>query len=139
MDYFLSMYNHHFESDSELTNRQKIEKSFSLVADHEQELADKLINYLKTKKEIRIIGVNSGDKNRRMPTISFVHDKYKSSEVVELVDPYRVGIRWGDFYAKKIIHDLGLEEKDGVIRVSFVHYNTIDEVNRLINVFEKIF
>ena len=139
MQYLLDLYDHHFNGDVTVTNREKYEMSFNLIAEQEQTLADTLINYLNTKSEIRIIGVDAGDKNRRMPTISFVHDKYKSSKIAEQVDQYRIGIRWGDFYAKKIIHDLGLEDKDGVIRVSFVHYNTMDEVNRLINVFEKIF
>lgn len=73
-----------------------------------------------------------------MPTISFVHQDLKSNEIVELVDPYRIGIRFGDFYAKKIIQDFGLEEKNGVVRVSLVHYNTPEEVRKLIKVFEKI-
>jgi selenocysteine lyase/cysteine desulfurase len=54
------------------------------------------------------------------------------------MDPYRIGIRYGDFYAKKLIHDLGLEEKDGVIRVSLVHYNTKEEVEKLIQALERI-
>jgi selenocysteine lyase/cysteine desulfurase len=54
------------------------------------------------------------------------------------MDPFHIGIRYGDFYAKKIIHDLSLVEKDGVVRVSLVHYNTIQEVESLIEAFERI-
>ena len=74
-----------------------------------------------------------------MPTIAFIHSKMKSSELVEKVDPYQIGIRYGDFYAKKIIEDLGLVENDGVVRVSLVHYNTKEEVAKLIQVFNTIF
>jgi selenocysteine lyase/cysteine desulfurase len=56
-----------------------------------------------------------------------------------MVDKHQIGIRYGDFYAKKIIEDAGLIEKNGVVRVSLVHYNTNEEVNSLINVFERIF
>jgi cysteine desulfurase family protein (TIGR01976 family) len=137
--YFIRLHDHHFPEATALPDRAKLRRSFELIADHEQRLANTLLDYLKTKSSIRIIGHSNGDKEKRVPTISFIHEKFKSSEVVALVDNYRIGIRFGDFYAKKIIHDLGLEEKDGVIRVSMVHYNTQDEVQSLIRAFEEIF
>ena len=49
------------------------------------------------------------------------------------------GIRWGDFYARRLIDYLGLAPQNGVVRVSMVHYNTIDEVDRLIDVLDGLF
>jgi cysteine desulfurase family protein (TIGR01976 family) len=138
-DYFTSLYNQHFGEETNLTERQKIAAAFQLIADHEQMLADKLLKYLLGKPEIKIIGHTVPDKDKRVPTISFVHEKLKSSTVAEHIDQFGIGIRWGDFYAKKIINYLGLENKDGVIRVSLVHYNTLDEVDKLIEAFETIF
>ncbi|NQV01618.1 MAG: cysteine desulfurase-like protein [Bacteroidia bacterium] len=136
--YFSRLHDHHFPEDTSNDFRNKYRRSYDLIAGHEEQLANKLIQYLETKSVIRIIGERNGSKEVRVPTISFVHDQLKSSEVVTQVDPYRIGIRYGDFYAKKIIQDLGLEEKDGVIRVSLVHYNTLEEVERLIEVLEGI-
>lgn len=137
--YFAALADHHAESETGLSNRQKFNNSFALIANHEQELAEKLLSYLNSKPEIRIIGQTIADQQKRVPTIAFVHEKYKSSEVVEHIDKFGIGIRWGDFYAKKIIEYLDLEEKDGVVRVSFVHYNSPEEVDRLIEAFETIF
>ena len=53
-------------------------------------------------------------------------------ELKAAVDPHRIGIRFGDFYARRLIDALGLVAQDGVVRVSMVHYNTLDEVDRLI-------
>ncbi|WP_372917313.1 aminotransferase class V-fold PLP-dependent enzyme, partial [Salegentibacter sp.] len=66
------------------------------------------------------------------------HSRMKSDEIVQKVDEHRIGIRFGDFYAKKIIQDLKLEEKNGVVRISLVHYNTAEEVKRLIGVLRNI-
>jgi selenocysteine lyase/cysteine desulfurase len=55
-----------------------------------------------------------------------------------LVDPHKIGIRYGDFYARRLIHDLGLADQGGVVRVSMVHYNTIAECDRLIHILEGI-
>lgn len=137
-DYFARLHDHHFPADTSNDLRNKYRRSYDLIAGHEEQLADQLIRYLETKSVIRIIGERSGSREVRVPTISFVHDQLKSSEVVTRVDPYRIGIRYGDFYAKKIIQDLGLEAKDGVIRVSLVHYNTTEEVDKLIEVLERI-
>lgn len=137
-EYFEKIHDLHFPNELSIPIREKYQKSFDLIAEHEQLLANRLINFLKTKPEIRIIGVKDGNKLKRVPTISFVHDRFKSHEIVEMVDKHRIGIRYGDFYAKKIIEDSGLTEKNGVVRVSLVHYNTIEEVNSLIRVFERI-
>ncbi len=138
-DYIERIYNHHYPSESTISLHEKYQKGFDLIAEHEQLLSNILLDYLKSRKEIRIIGLLTGDKMKRVPTISFVHDRFKSSEIVEKIDSYRIGIRFGDFYAKKIIEDTGLSHKDGVVRVSMVHYNTIEEVNLLISAFEKVF
>jgi len=137
-DYFSVISDHHFPENKKLNNRDEFSNAFNLIAGHEQLLADYLLEYLNNRDDIKIIGNKTGNKNKRVPTISFVHSRYKSSDVVRKVDDYNIGIRYGDFYAKKIIEYLGLEEKDGVIRVSLVHYNTIEEVKSLINAFEQI-
>lgn len=131
--YLSEFYDHHFPENLNLDDQLKFQKSFNLIAEHEEKLSTRLLDYLNGKENIKIIGKHSGDKMLRVPTISFVHDHLRSSTIVEKIDPYRIGIRYGDFYAKKIIHDLGLVEKDGVVRVSLAHYNTIEEVDKLIS------
>lgn len=136
--YFTELHDHHFPEETMSADQLKFKRSFDLIAEYEQKLSDLLIGYLKTKENIRIIGKADADKSQRVPTVSFVHKTLKSSEVVKKIDPYRIGIRSGDFYAKKLISDLGLIEKDGVVRVSLVHYNTVEEVNVLIKAFEEV-
>ena len=138
IEYYEEMYRHHFENkNADFSDR--LNKTFEIIAKHEEDLASLLLNYLKGIPEIRIIGNPNADASLRVPTISFVHETYKSDEIVEKVDEHRIGIRFGDFYAKKLIQTLGLEEMNGVVRVSLVHYNTKEEVNSLIKVFRTIF
>ena len=49
-----------------------------------------------------------------------------------------IGIRFGDFYAKHLVRDLGIERYNGVVRISMVHYNTIEEVDKLILALDRI-
>lgn len=137
-EYYEEMYRHHFET-RHVDFSQRLSKAFELIASQEEKLASLLLNYLNGISEIRIIGNSDPNAKKRVPTISFVHEKFKSDEIVEKVDEHRIGIRFGDFYAKKLIQALDLEEKNGVVRVSLVHYNTEQEVQKLISVFRGIF
>lgn len=138
IEYYDEMYRHHFDNTQE-NYTERLSKTFEIISKHEEELAGLLLDYLTSIPEIRIIGNPDASAALRVPTISFVHSRFKSDEIVEKVDEHGIGIRFGDFYAKKLIETLDLEEKNGVVRVSLVHYNTPEEVRKLIKVFEGIF
>ncbi|MFV9483680.1 cysteine desulfurase-like protein [Christiangramia sp. ASW11-125] len=137
-DYYTELHDHHFDG-KDLQFKEKLNKTYELISAHEEKLATRLLDYLNSISEIKIIGQTSAAAEKRVPTISFVHNNFRSNEIVEAVDPHNIGIRFGDFYAKKLIHDLQLEDKNGVVRVSLVHYNTLEEVDKLIEVFKTIF
>ncbi|WP_035695382.1 cysteine desulfurase-like protein [Christiangramia portivictoriae] len=137
-DYYAELHDHHFDG-KDLQFKQKLDKSYGLISAHEEKLATRLLDYLNSVSEIKIIGLSSAAAEKRVPTISFVHENLRSDEIVEAVDPHNIGIRFGDFYAKKLIQALQLEEMNGVVRVSLVHYNTLEEVDKLIEVFKTIF
>jgi len=120
------------------TGRNAVEAAFRLIAAHEETLSRKLLDYLAGRPDVTIIGDPCAARDRRVPTISFTIDGVSSRRIVEAVDPTGIGIRFGDFYSRRLIEDLGLMEQDGVIRVSAVHYNTEAEIDRLIARLEDI-
>jgi cysteine desulfurase family protein (TIGR01976 family) len=116
----------------------QVEFVFDTIAKHEESLSETLLNYLNTKSNVRIIGAPVSDSALRVPTISFVVDRKDSDSITLEVDKHKIGIRYGDFYARRLIDDLGLGPQKGVVRVSMVHYNTLAEVDQLIEVLEGI-
>jgi selenocysteine lyase/cysteine desulfurase len=137
-DYWQGFASAHGRSDLETDRAGQLAFAFETVAMHEEALATPLIELLKSKKNVRIIGLPTADRSRRMPTIAFVVDGKKSDGITQAVDRHKIAIRFGDFYAARLIDSLGLRERNGVIRASFVHYNTIDEVNRLVRVLDEL-
>jgi cysteine desulfurase family protein (TIGR01976 family) len=117
--------------------RSRIETAFEAISLHENDLADRLLNYLRSRSDCRIFGITDGQSTRRVPTISFVIDGKDPGDVARSVEKYMLAIRYGDFYARRLTDFLGLTETNGVVRVSMVHYNSLDEVDALINAFEK--
>lgn len=120
------------------TAYQARDAAWQAIAVHEEALSERLLAFLRERTDLRIIGRPESDLALRVPTISFVHARLSSSVIVEQVDPHGIGIRFGHFYAHRLVTDLGLHERDGVVRVSMVHYNRLEEVDRLIAVLEPI-
>jgi cysteine desulfurase family protein (TIGR01976 family) len=124
-------------ADCEGSTRDKIVAGFHTVAEHESELCERLLSYLRQRGDCRIFGLTDGTDPRRVPTISFRIDGKDPGDVARSVEKYRLAIRYGDFYARRLTDFLGLTEKNGVVRVSMVHYNTIKEVDSLIDSLER--
>jgi len=106
------------------------------VADHEAALAERVLSFLRGRKGVRILGRPKGAPDR-LPTISFSVDGRDASEIPPLVDAHRVGIKSGDFYARRLADAAGLTARGGVVRASFVHYNTIAEADRLCEALDR--
>ncbi len=118
--------------------RSLIEAAFTAIAEHEATLAERLLGFLRTKHGVRIVGPTTSDAGSRVPTISFVVDGMRSDTIVSAIDRLDIGIRFGDFHSKRLIDDLGFTSSNGVVRVSLVHYNTADEVDRLIEGLDRV-
>lgn len=112
--------------------RERMKVSFDAIADHEAVLAERLLAWLRDRRDVRIIGPATSDRAVRVPTISFVVDGIDSESVVRAIDPMKIGIRFGDFYSRRLVEDLGLAAGKGVVRASFAHYNTVADADRLI-------
>ncbi|MBW4673779.1 MAG: cysteine desulfurase-like protein [Desmonostoc geniculatum HA4340-LM1] len=138
-DYLSELAQLHYDNQTALDLRNQMVQAFDLISIHEEEISDRLLNYLNNKSNVRVIGQSKADRNSRVPTISFVVDGVHSSTIPPKIDKHYIGIRYGDFYAKRLIEYLGLASQGGIIRVSMVHYNTLEEVDSLIEAFEQVF
>jgi len=118
------------------TGRPAIEAGFAAIAEQERAISAQLLDFLGSRNSVRLVGRASSAIEDRVSTISFTVGNESSKRIVEAVDAAKVGIRFGDFYAKRIVEEHGLAATDGVVRVSMIHYNTANEVDRLIRALE---
>ena len=136
-DYYETLYSHHI-TEQGLNLREKAKKVFELIYNHEETLIKTLIEFLKIKENVRLIGKTAHSRSERMPTVSFTVKDKSSLEIAKAAGKNQIGIRNGEFYAWRCLKGLGIEPNDGVVRVSMVHYNNIEEVNRLIDFLDTI-
>lgn len=116
----------------------RLGRVFGLMALHEQQLAERLLAFLTARKGVRVLGPTDAHAAVRVPTIAFTVDGMRSGEIVHALDEQKLATRFGHFYAYRAIRELDLLDNDGVVRASLVHYNTLDEVDRLVAALDRI-
>ncbi len=67
----------------------------------------------------------------RVPTFAFNVDGIAPREVAERLAAQEIAVWDGDYYAVEAMTRLGLQP-DGAVRTGFVHYNSFEEVDRLL-------
>lgn len=122
--------------------RVGIEQAFAHITRLEEALQARLLDYLRSKQDVRIVGPTVTGPER-VATISFAHRTKRSAEIAKAANEQGLGIRYGHFYAYRLCERLTREEiihdaSDGVVRVSMLHYNTSDEVDRLIRCLDTL-
>jgi cysteine desulfurase family protein (TIGR01976 family) len=113
------------------TQRERIESGFAAVTAQEDALVGRLLSYLTSRNDCRVFGQTRNEGSRRIPTVAFRFDGRDSGEFARRMDGYNIAIRHGDFHSRRLVEDLGQMHDGGLLRVSMVHYNTLDEVDRL--------
>ncbi|KAJ5249232.1 Pyridoxal phosphate-dependent transferase major region subdomain 2 [Penicillium chermesinum] len=116
--------------------------TWAAMAAHEERLQEILLAFLTADERITIIGDPSPAQDRRVPVISFIIRGMGSQQLVEAVEARTVyGFRSGHMYSHRLLADVcGLANvEDGVVRVSFLHYNTAEaEVRGLVEVLGQV-
>ena len=131
LDYFDLLYKHHF-GDSDIDRPQKLAAIHDLIIQHENKLAAPILDFLDTHSGVRLIGKSSINDGDRAPTIAFKPLQQSSQSLANSLQNAGIGTENGDFYAHRLVSDLGIDPEDGVVRLSLVHYNTMHDVDKIL-------
>jgi len=74
----------------------------------------------------------------RVPTIACNIEGYSPRELAERLASQGIFAWDGNYYALGIMERLGLESKGGALRLGMAHYNTINEIDRVLECLEQI-
>lgn len=134
--YIDTLYDRHFNRP-EPDFKKRSDAIYGLFARHEGELADRLLTYLRQKKNIQIVGDTEGDA-ARAPVIGFYVPGQSSQSIAHFLHSRKIACGYGDFWARRLIDALGLDPADGIVRISVAHYNTQEEMTRILSALEEI-
>ncbi|MGI9516817.1 MAG: cysteine desulfurase-like protein [Pirellulaceae bacterium] len=115
------------------TRREKLQTAFELINEYEQMLSVRLMEGLRRIDGIRIYGVQDGHEVAdRVPTFSITHDSIPTPQLARILGEQGIYVWAGNYYALQLTEHLGLEP-EGMVRIGALHYNTPDEIDRLLN------
>ncbi|MGF9695138.1 cysteine desulfurase-like protein [Rhizobium sp. 0TCS1.26] len=110
--------------------RQKIEAAFTAITAQENLLTERLLGYLRSRNDCQIVGQAYNRDGSRVPTIAFRFDGRQAGDLCVAMDAQKIAMRFGDFHSRRLAEYLGVTDDGGMLRVSMVHYNTVEEVDR---------
>ena len=103
--------------------------SHDLMRAHEEALMQPLLDYLAAKNSVRLLGPHSA--KNRAPTIAVELAEGGEGAAARLAK-HGIMTGGGDFYAQRPLIAMGVDPEKGVLRLSFVHYTSAEEVDKLI-------
>ncbi len=122
------------------TRRARIRDAFAAIADWELQLVRRLIEGLVRLGGVTICGIsNSADFDRRVPTVSFRHERIASSTIARELARRNIFVWSGHNFALETVRSLGMSEDEGVVRIGLVHYNTAADVDAVLEALGTIF
>ena len=132
-DYFDELHAHHALAGKKPAERMSA--VHDLMRDHETKLLQPLLDYLSDKNSVRLLGPKTAE--NRAPTVAI--DTFQNAyDVSAKLAPMGIMAGGGDFYAVRALKAHGIDLDQGVLRLSFVHYTSEDEVTHLIDSLEKV-
>jgi selenocysteine lyase/cysteine desulfurase len=120
------------DGDQSLTRAGYLNQALKVLHEYEFSLSHAVLDVLGNLPGCRIYGIT--DRNRlteRVPTFSFTLDGWHPRKLAERLNEDNIYVWDGNYYALAVTERLGLEGKGGMVRVGPVHYNTVEEVQRL--------
>lgn len=113
--------------------RLQLKTAMAAIRAYERPLAERLLTGLQATSGITIYGITDVNRfDERVPTISFRMQGLTPAQVAERLGEVGIFVWDGNYYALAVTQRLGVEESGGMVRVGIVHYNTAEEVDRLL-------
>ena len=114
------------------SRRARLLAAFEAIGEHERELVERLLGGLTRLEKITVWGIRDPQRiAERVPTVSITHATRTPREVAEHLAERGIFVWHGNFYALPLTQALGLEPA-GLVRIGLLHYNTLEEVDRLL-------
>ena len=125
--------NDHFEG-----RRKYVHAGMDCLFAYERDIAEHLINGLQHLPGVRIQGITASDAmDRRVPTVSFTVDGVSPDSIAEALAARNIFVWSGHYYAVEVAKALGIYPS-GAVRIGPVHYNSIAEVDQLLNALDDM-
>lgn len=131
-DYFDALIEHHYPAPP-ANRRAAVEALFHGA---EQALLPPLLSWLGDHPRMRVLGPATAA--GRAPTVAVGVDGCAPQTLCEQLAERNVMAGYGHFYSARLLDAMGIDTKTGVVRFSFVHYTSGDDINALTSALDQL-
>ena len=118
--------------------RGALKAAYAGIESYEGELLSKMLSGLADLPDVKIWGITDpADFDRRVPTVAITHQRMIPVKLAEHLAAHGIFVWHGNFYALPLTEALGLEPH-GLVRIGLLHYNTGEEVDRLLEALKEL-
>jgi cysteine desulfurase family protein (TIGR01976 family) len=117
-------------------DRATVLRAMDTVERLERPLTERLVACVASHPRLRLVG--TAQLEGRFPTVALTHTALPPQEVVKRLHGGGVACRSGHMYARRLCEPLGLDPASGVVRISALHYNTLAEIDRAVNLLQQL-
>jgi cysteine desulfurase family protein (TIGR01976 family) len=119
--------------------RTALQAAMGAIREYERGLIGPLLEGLHAVPGLTIHGIDDPRRvDERVPTVAFSMEDHHPRRVAEHLAAYGINTWDGDYYAVEVVRRLGLEAAGGMLRVGLVHYNTLAEIDRLLEALRQL-
>lgn len=112
--------------------RAALADAYAAIQSHETAMAERFLRGLEKQSAWKVWGITDPPRmNERVATFGITHRSRPASEIASTLVEQGIFSWAGHFYAVEIVERLGLAP-NGMLRIGFLHYNTVEEVDRTI-------
>ncbi|MFK7772836.1 MAG: aminotransferase class V-fold PLP-dependent enzyme [Saprospiraceae bacterium] len=134
-DYFEAAHDHHFPNKN-LPLHEKTRKISHVMNTHENKICTYLLENIQDLP-LRIFGKKTMD--GREANISMKADNVSSKSIMDGLAKIDIASKQGHFYAYRLMQAMKVDDlNDGILRLSFSHYNSMEEVERCVDGLKKL-
>jgi selenocysteine lyase/cysteine desulfurase len=126
--------------DSDVQDRRAaLLAAYRATRQHEMTLLSQLIPGLLAIPGLQFFGITDPKRfSERCSTVSVRLPNHKPVEIAAFLGERGIFTWDGNYYALNLTERLGVEQKGGLLRIGLVHYNTAEEVDRLLSALREI-
>ena len=119
--------------------RSALLAAYRATRQHEMALLSRLVEGLLAIPGLRFFGISDPKRfNDRCSTVSLRLANHTPTEVAAFLGERGIFTWDGNYYALNLTERLGVEATGGLLRIGLVHYNTMEEVDRLLAALREI-
>jgi cysteine desulfurase family protein (TIGR01976 family) len=114
------------------TRREAIDRAFAAISAYESGLSRRFLEGISDLDGVALYGLADPDTRARTPTFALTFSNLDPRQAAVELGARGIYVWDGNYYALALMEALGLEASGGAVRIGFCHYNTMEEVERVV-------